>query len=44
MVQWLRLCAYIAGGTGWLPAWGTKMPCAAQNGQKILRKKEKSKG
>lgn len=43
MVQWLRLCAYIAGGTGWLPTWGTKMPRAAQHDPKILEKR-KSKG
>ena len=35
MVQWLRCCAFNAGGTGSSPDWGTKMmPHAAQCGQK----------
>ena len=28
-VQWLRLCAPNAGGTGLIPGWGTKIPHAA---------------
>ena len=27
-VQWLRLCAPNAGGTGLIPGWGTKIPHA----------------
>ena len=33
VVQWLRLCASTAGGTGSVPAWGTKIPHAVQYGQ-----------
>ena len=33
-VQWLRLRASTAGGTGSIPDWGTKIPHAAQSGQK----------
>ena len=32
-VQWLRLCALSAVGTGSIPGWGTKIPNAAQHGQ-----------
>ena len=35
VVQWLRLRASNAGGAGSIPGWGTKIPCAAQHGQKI---------
>ena len=27
LVQWLRLCASKAGGTGLIPGQGTNMPC-----------------
>ena len=30
MVQWLRLCASTAGGTGSIPSQGTKIPHAMQ--------------
>ena len=33
-VQWLRLHASTAGGTGSIPVRGTKIPHAAQRGQK----------
>ena len=33
-VQWLRLCAYNAGGAGSIPGRGTKIPHAAGRGQK----------
>ena len=33
-VQWLRLCASTAGGTGLIPGWGTKTPHALWHGQK----------
>ena len=33
-VQWLRLRAPNAGGTGSIPGWGTKIPHVAQSGQK----------
>ena len=33
VVQWLRLRALNAGGTGSIPGWGTKIPHAAQRGQ-----------
>ena len=26
VVQWLGLYAFTAGGTGWIPSWGTKIP------------------
>ena len=36
-VQWLRLCAFTAGGTGSIPGQGTKIPHAAgKHGQKQL--------
>ena len=34
VVQWLRLCASIARGTGSIPGQGTKIPYAAWCGQK----------
>ena len=34
-VQWLRLHAPNARGMGSIPGWGTKIPPAAQHGQKI---------
>ena len=42
MIQGLRLCASIAGGTGSTPGWGAKTPQAMQSGQE--RKKESSPG
>ena len=33
-VQWLRLHASIAGGMGWIPGQGTRIPHATQRGQK----------
>ena len=33
-VQWLRLHASTARGTGSIPGWGTKITQAAQHGQK----------
>ena len=33
-VQWLRLCASMAQGTGSIPDQGTKIPYAVQLGQK----------
>ena len=37
-VQWLRICASIAGGTGSIPGQGTKIPRAARRGQKRERR------
>ena len=37
-VQWLRLCASNAGGTGSIPDWGTKIPRASKRGQKKKKK------
>ena len=34
-VQWLEICASIAGGTGSILARGTKIPHAEQHGQNI---------
>ena len=34
MVQWLRLCASIAGGTGLIPGQGTKILQAAPKKKK----------
>ena len=39
VVQWLRLPASTAGGTGSIPGWGTKILHAARRGQKINLKK-----
>ena len=36
-VQWLRLCASTAGGTGSIPGRGTKIPHATWHGQKIKK-------
>ena len=40
VVQWLRLCTSITGGMGSIPCWGTKIPHAAQHGQKKNRKQQ----
>ena len=37
-VQWLRLHASTAGGTGSIPGWGTKIPQAVQCRQKKKKK------
>ena len=37
MVQWLRLHAPNAGGTGLIPDWGHSISHAAQHGQKKVR-------
>ena len=34
VVQWLRLHASNAGGTGLIPVWGTKVPHAVWHSQK----------
>ena len=34
VVQWLGLCAVTAEGAGLTPGWGTKIPQAAQLGEK----------
>ena len=34
VVLWLRLCASIAGGTGSIPGWGTKMQCCVAKEKK----------
>ena len=39
-VQWLRLHASNAGGTGLIPGWGTKIPHAAGCSQKKKKKIE----
>ena len=41
-VQWLRLCALSAGGTGSVPGWETKIPHAARYGKKkyIIKNKK----
>ena len=36
VVQWLRLHASNAGGTGSIPGWGTKIPHALWSGQKKI--------
>ena len=41
MVQWLRLHASTAGGTGSIPGWGTKIPHAAQCGKREREGKKK---
>ena len=38
VVQWLRLCASIAGGMGLIPGWGTKILHATQCSQKQKKK------
>ena len=35
------LCPFNAGGTGSIPSWGTKIPHAAQRGQKIEKEEKK---
>ena len=35
VVQWLRLCASSAGGSGSIPGQGTQMLRAGRHGQKI---------
>ena len=42
MVQWLRLWACKAGGTGSIPGRGTKLPHAAQRSQKKRRRYQDS--
>ena len=37
VVQWLRLCAANAGGTGSIPGQGIKIPDAEQLDQKIKK-------
>ena len=37
MVQWLRLHVSTSGGMGSIPGQGTKIPCAAPQGQKIKK-------
>ena len=41
VVQWLRLCASNAGGTGSRPGWETKIPHDAWHGQKKKKKYRK---
>ena len=41
VVQWLRLCASMAGGTGLIPGWGTKIPHAAWHSQKKKKIRER---
>ena len=43
VVQWLRLCASTAGGTGSIPGQGTKILHAEWHGQKFKKKKERKK-
>ena len=38
-VQWLRLQASTAGGTGLIPGWGTKIPYAARHDQRKKKKR-----
>ena len=38
VVQWLRLRASNAGGTGSIPGWGTKIPHAVQQSKKTKTK------
>ena len=40
VVQWLRLCAPKAGGTGSIPGRGTNIPHDMQRSQKIKLKKK----
>ena len=42
-VRWLRHRSSTAGGTGSIPGQGTKIPHAAQHGQKIEKRKKKRK-
>ena len=41
VVQWLRLHASTAGGTGSIPGWGTKIPHATWHGPEKKKKKRK---
>ena len=43
MVQWLRLCASTAGGTGSIPDGRTKILHAEQRGHFFFKKKEGQK-
>ena len=43
MVQWLRLCASTAGGTGSIPGQGTEIPHAVQPKQQIKIHKHNTK-
>ena len=43
MVQWLRLCAFTAGGMSSITGWGTKIPHATQRGPKKQNKTKKQK-
>ena len=40
MFQWLLLCTFIAGGTGLIPGWGTKIPHVFRCAQKERKKKD----
>ena len=42
-VQWLGLCASVAGGMGSIPGQGTKIPHATRYGQKKKKKEERKK-
>ena len=39
-IQWLRLCASNAGGTGSIPGQGTKILCAMRHNQKMKQQKK----
>ena len=41
VVQWLGLCAPTAGGTGWIPGWGTRISHATWHSQKKMFNKIK---
>ena len=43
VVQWLGLCVFTTKGTGWIPGQGTKNPQPTKRGQKLKKKKKKSK-
>ena len=40
MFQWLLLSTFIAGGTGLIPGWGTKIPHVFRCAQKERKKKK----
>ena len=40
VVQWLRLCASVAGNRGSIPGWGTKIPHATWLGKKKNKNKK----
>ena len=44
VVQWLGLLTFTDEGMGSIPGWGTKIPQAAQRGQKKKKKKIAGKG